>query len=205
MSSATRPCLAVLAAALCGACQSAPPEATPIGAPASAHISFATGYKGLDSSWSGADDHWVFGILDGDLRPPGWPVWIAGQMLFTYADDAPDNAPPYADYSETYELSLGLRRYANWGRFEPYVGAGAALIGGSVIDSGDAYGWYWVNEVDDDFAWGWYAEGGVLAPLNPVFTLGLALRWSDAAAAELLGRDVELGGLSVLFLIGARF
>ena len=197
--------LAVLAGLLTSACMAAGPEATPIGQPAPGHAAYALGYKGLSSGWSGADDHFVFGLLDGDWRPSGWPVWIAGQMLFSYSDDAPDSAPFYADYGETYEFSLGLRRYTSWGRVEPWVGAGAVLLGGSVVETGDAYGWYWVEELDDDWVWGWYADGGVLVPLNPVFTLGLALRWSDGGSAELLDEDVELGGFSALLLIGARF
>lgn len=195
---------ATLATAFTGACVAPAPESVPVGVPAPAHVSFATGYKGLSSEWGAADDQWTVGILDGDWRPRGWPVWITGQMLFSYADDPPEEASVFADSSQTYEFSLGIRRYGNWGRFEPWIGAGLAWIGATVADSYDSC-WCWSDELEDDGAFGWYADAGVLAPLNPAFHLGLAVRWSDAGDAELFDEDVELGGLGVLLLIGSRF
>jgi len=126
-------------------------------------------------------------------------------MLFSYDDDPPEEAPIFADYSETYEFSLGLRRYTKWGRFEPWIGAGVAWIGASVGDASYDYCWCWSDELEDEAAFGWYADAGVLAPLNPAFHLGLAVRWSDAGQAEMFGEDTELGGLGILLLIGSRF
>ena len=121
-SAASLSMFAALAALLSTSCMATPPEGVPVGMAAPAHVSFATGYKGLSNEWGAADDQWTFGLVDGDWRPPGWPVWLAAQMLFSYDDDAPDAAPFFADWSETYELSLGVRRYGSWGRFEPWIG-----------------------------------------------------------------------------------
>jgi len=197
--------LCALVCAMAWGCRAAPPEAPPIGRPAPAHISYATGYRSMSGDWSGARHHWVFGVLDGDWRPRGWPVWIAGQMLFSYADDAPDFAPGFADSSGTYELSLGLRRYAAWGRAEPWIGAGVAVLGGSVSERVRYSGWYYNDTLDDDVVLGWYADAGVQVPLTPLFTLGLVVRWSDGADFDLFGQDVDPGGVSVLALIGTRF
>jgi opacity protein-like surface antigen len=167
-------------------------------------VSFATGYRAPGSGWEGADDHWVIGIVDGDWRPPGWPVWIAGTMLFSYSSHAPDGAPDFIDESGTYELSLGLRRYTVIGEVEPWIGGGVALLGGSVssFESGD--GWYW-GAYEDDAAWGWYLDAGVQVPLSQVITLGLAVRYTEGSDLELYGEDLESGGTSVLLLVGTRF
>jgi len=194
----------VLAGAAACSCRAAPPEATPIGTPSRSHISYATGYTRLSSGWSGARDQWAFGVLDADWRPRGWPVWIAGQMLLTYSGDAPDIAPDYADFSGAYEFSLGLRRYTAVGRTEPWIGAGVALLGGSVSEELQSGGWYWSDQLDDDVAWGWYADAGVQVPLTPLFTLGLVVRWSQGGDLDLFRDEVESGGLSVLALIGSR-
>ena len=194
----------VLLVATTCACTAAPPEATPIGTPSPRHISYSTGYTRLSSGWSGARDQWAFGVLDADWRPPGWPVWIAGQMLLTYSSDTPDIAPGYADFSGAYEFSLGVRRYTAVGRAEPWVGAGVALLGGSVCVQFQSGGWYWSDQLDDDVAWGWYADAGVQVPLTPLFTLGLVVRWSDGADLDLFDEDVQPGGFSVLALIGSR-
>ena len=204
-STASLSMFAALAALLSTSCMATPPEGVPVGMAAPAHVSFATGYKGLSNEWGAADDQWTFGLVDGDWRPPGWPVWLAAQMLFSYDEDAPDAAPFFADWSETYELSLGVRRYGSWGRFEPWIGAGVAWIGASVGDSGSNACWCWSDELEDDAAFGWYADAGVLAPLNPVFHLGLEVRYSDAGSADLFNEDTELGGLGILLLIGSRF
>ena len=183
----------------------APPEATPLGVAAPGHFSYATGYRNQGDGWDDADDQWVFGAFDADWRPPGWPVWIAGQMLLSTAERAPDSAPSFADSSGSYEFSLGLRRYTAVGIVEPWIGAGAALIGGSVSSYASSGGWYWSDQLDDDLAWGWYVDAGVQVPLSPLFVLGLALRHSEGGDLELFGQDLESGGTSVLFLIGGRF
>ena len=181
------------------ACAAGPPEATPIGEAAPGHASIATGYRAAGSGWEGADDQWVFGLIDGDWRPPGWPVWIAGQMLFGFSDDSPDFGADTGHDSGSYEFSLGLRRYASIGALEPYIGGGGALLGASVSEDDSCCGY------DDEFAWGWYVDAGIQLPLSEVFAIGIAIRHSEGGDLEFGNQSVESGGTSALVLFGARF
>ncbi len=198
---ATR-CGTALLAAAAVACTAPPPEAPPLGIPSRTHVAYATGYRAMSSGWSGADDQWVFMGLDADWRPEGWPLWLVLEMQFAYADDEPDSATVFADYSNTYEFGVGLRKYFAAGQVEPFVGAGIALLGASVSESLD-YGWS--DTLDDDLVFGGYAEAGAYVPLSPMFALGLLVRYSQGEDYDLFDTDMSSASTSVLLLFGSRF
>lgn len=182
-------------------CAAPPPEAPSIGVPSRTHVAFATGYRAMSSGWSGADDQWVFMGLDADWQPAGFPLWLVFEMQFAYVDDEPDNATIFADYSNTYEFGVGLRKYWAIGQAEPFIGAGIALLGASV---GESYCCYWSDTIEDDAVFGGWVEAGSYFALSPVFALGLVVRYSQGEDYDLFDTDMSSGSTSVLLLIGSR-
>jgi len=176
---------------------------TPVGIPGAGHASYAIGWKGKDSSWEGAEDEFVFGMLDFDVRIERKPIWFTGKLLFGTADEPDYVADPRADQSGTAEFDFGLRTYTVIGRVEPFVSGGLAILYGSVTGDDDYS--YYSTTFDDAATLGGWVDAGFHVPISPQWGVGLVVHYSHADEQELEGRDVQLGGLSVLFTIGGRW
>ena len=133
------PALALLVLFL-GSCHLHRPT-TPIGVPAYGHASYALGWKGKDSSWDGAEDEFVFGVIDFDARIQRTPVWFVGKILTGTADEPDYVTDPRADSSGTSEFAIGVRKYTVLASAEPFVSGGIALLYGSITGDDD-YSYY---------------------------------------------------------------
>lgn len=172
------------------------------------HVSYAVGYKRLESGWKPANDHVQFGMLDVDHRPPGWPVSLVGKVLLSYAADIPDVDDAVGDYSGTYELDLGVRKIFDRYSLQPFVEGGIGVVGAQISDwygGHHRHGGYSYHE-DSDHAFGYWVGSGVFykRTSSPVL-FGLSVHYSFDMEVDLFDRDLEAGGLSVLLLIGGRF
>jgi len=192
----------LLLALLFPSCKSHRPV-TPIGLPGQAHASYAIGWKGRDSSWDGAEDEFIFGVLDFDVRIQRKPIWFAGKFLFGTADEPDYVTDPDAESSETAELDFGLRTYTVLGPVEPFASGGVAFLYGSI--TGDDDDDYYSQTLDEEWALGGWVDVGFHVPISPYWGVGLVVHYSQGPEQRLEGEDVQLGGLSVLFTIGGRW
>lgn len=199
---------ALLALAACAAPMPTRPALLQSGLPwggSLSHTSFALGYKRAAPDWSPARDHAIFGLIDVDARGPGWPVAFAAQALLTFVDSEPEFADGVADNAGTYELNVGLRKVWRRGQVEPFVGGGLSLLGASVSDFRcfDTVPACFQDQRDDDTTLGWWVGAGLFWDAGPARSYGVHLQVSQGEL-ELLGEDVQAGGVSLLFTYGLR-
>lgn len=178
-------------------------KVTPIGIPGAGHASYAIGWKGKDSSWEGAEDEFIFGVLDFDARIQRKPIWFTGKMLFGTAGEPDYVTDPRADHSGTLEFDFGLRKYTVIGPVEPFISGGVAFLYGSITGDDDYS--YYSYTLDSEWALGGWVDAGFHVPISPYWGVGLIVHYSHGSEVELEGEDVQLGGTSVLFTIGGRW
>jgi hypothetical protein len=165
------------------------------------HVNFLIGYKGMESGWSPSDDQLMLGV-DVDVQPPRWPVSLVLQVMVSYADNIPDSTPYWADFTSTFELNLGLRKvFTRNPTFQPFIGGGLSVITAGLTRD---LGWWWYDTVEDDTGVGWWAGGGLYVNLNPQLHIGVLAQYSWAKV-EIVGRDLNAGGVTCALVVGGRW
>ena len=198
----SRPALLLLALFTAAGCHIHRPT-TPIGQPGVAHASYAIGWKGRDSSWDGAEDEFIFGVIDFDVNVRRSPFWFTSKILFGTADEPDYVGDPDADSSGTAEFDFGVRTYTILGPVEPFASGGLAVLYGSITgDDGDHY---YSKTLDEEVTLGGWVDAGFHLPITPYWGVGMIVHYSHGPEKSLEGEDVQLGGLSILFTIGGRW
>ncbi len=166
------------------------------------HASYVFGYKRLSSDWAPADHQVEFGLVDFDVKRKTWPVRIAGQVLLSYSSNIPEFAGSSGDYSGTYEFNFGLRKV--WDRrpqFHPFLGGGAALVGGSTTTQVDRRVY---SQDDNDSGFGYWLGAGFYWKISDSFHTGLNIQYTHADIT-LFDRQLSSGGLHVNILLGTSW
>ena len=166
------------------------------------HTSYIIGYKKLSSDWAPADNQFEFGLIDVDFKRKHWPVSIAGQVLLSYSSKIPELVSSRGDFSGTYELNLGLRKvWDSRPRFQPYVGGGAALVGGSTTTQ---LGRRDYTQEDNDAGLGYWLGTGFYWMVSDSFHTGVNVQYTHAEIT-LFDRELSTGGLHVNILLGTSW
>lgn len=182
---------------------SATREVTELGEPGRVHISYAAGIKLKDNSWENADDETIFGFVDADRRLDSLGSWGVAKLLVG-TGDAPDfTTDPDADSAGTSEICLGLRRYTAFGRVEPFVSAGIAVLSAGITGydekGSDAF------PIEDEVTLGLWGDVGLQVPITESFTLGASAHYSIGPEIDFESAKVQPGGMSVLLNAGWRY
>ena len=166
------------------------------------HVSYPFGYRRLSSQWGDARNQFVPGIVDFDIRPRSWPVSIAARMAFGYSGALPIGADPWASFSGSWDIDLGLRHV--WRRFktiQPFIGAGLGLVGASTTVQVRTHpGAFYYQNWDSTTA-GPFVETGFYVPLRRGLHTGVLITYARGKG-QLNGNGIELGGTQVAWLIG---
>lgn len=156
----------------------------------SGRSSLMLGNKNLDSKdWSEQDEHGALGFVN-DFRKKDWPVSIAVD-LFGTGDEKTMNGNNQEAY--TAEAHLGIRKTFDLPipdcRLHPYVGAGVALVHAEQKTSANG-----ATSRDEDNGIGGWVGVGANFMVNPKFSLGVDVRYSEADV-DLHNEKREAGGV----------
>ena len=165
------------------------------------HLSYAVGYRRLNADWEPARDQWLYGGLDFDLKHESWPLSFVGQALFSREDDAPGFAGPDGDWTDLYEVNIGLRKVFEWGHVHPYVGGGMGVVNAAIDErafEGNR------SELDEDRDLGAWAGVGFSFPTSRRSHFAIQWQMSWGAELELFGQTVQTDSWSLMFLWGLR-
>lgn len=166
------------------------------------HVSYVFGYKRLGSDWAPADHQVEFGLVDFDLKQNHWPLSVAGQFLLSYSSNIPAFAGSSGDFSGTYEFNFGLRKvWDGRRRFHPFVGGGAALVGGSTTTQVDRRLY---SQDDNDSGFGYWLGAGFYWKVSGSFHTGVNIQYTHADIT-LFDRQLSSGGLHVNILLGTSW
>ncbi len=148
--------------------------------------SFLIGQKFLDDGdWFELDEQVEVGVLL-NLGKRSWPVNIAFDILYSWDD--------FNDVDgDTLELNIGIRKFWDSSRLQPFIGGGLAIIRAKI----DFASWI----VYDDTGAGIWAECGLRYLITDQFSLGLDLRYSWAEVT-LFGEDTNAGGAHAGIILG---
>ncbi len=137
-----------------------------------------------------------------DIKPAGFPIAFAFDLLGSEEESQEFLDPDFGYYratGRTREIDLGIRFYTPPHIIRGYFGGGLALVEGEL--SLDFYGDE-ISEEDDEV--GFWVNGGFMCTLARHLNLGIDLRYSEAEV-ELLGEDVDVGGVSLSGFVGFHF
>lgn len=167
-------------------------------------VSYIAGYRNAGSGWGPAREQVNFGIVDADVVPPGWPLAIATRMALSYTTAVPPNSPSGAGGSGAYDVSVSLRRALyDRGEHRVWLGAGAAVVGASILSKHVIEGTTQNEWQAHDATVGPYLEAGVQQHLRGRAWVGLSATWSHGHVRP-AAQTLEAGGLALLALIGVR-
>lgn len=122
-----------------------------------------------------------------------------------------DSIPPGSDaasFSGAEDLDFGVRH--GWKRsrtIQPFVGGGLAVLCGSSTLQFDAPWWYGGHgyvQVWSSTAAGPFVDAGFYHPFREKWTVGVLFTYNQGHGS-LNGKDIEIGGFQVHFLIGRSF
>lgn len=168
----------------------------------SGHASYVLGYKGLESAWEPVDHQVEWGLIDIDLKPPGWPISICGQLLLTYADEVPDLEQVRGDYSGVWELNLGARKvWQHSDVWQPFLGGGVSLLGGSASTFVETSEGGFQDYEDSDYGLGAWAGGGLYWHFSRHWHAGIQLQYSWGEIT-LFSTKLNPGGFHALAMFG---
>lgn len=155
-------------------------------------VNFLFGQKSLSEDRldsAGVDGQSQFGVsVTLDFQ---WPVMLAFDFLAS-SDDAIETVaaafPLQLDTEvDTTEVAVGVRKFWDRNKFQPFVGGGLAFIQldarqteSGTLGPGIAFSTLIVD--DDDSGVGLWLNGGVLYRLGDQINVGLDVRYSDASA-----------------------
>lgn len=168
----------------------------------SGHISYAIGYEKMDNDWGSASDRFQYGVVDIDFRPPDFGVNFVFQVLSSYSDNAPPQPGAAGNWSQTYEINLGVRKlFENDSAFVPFIGGGGSIVGAQTKTTIS-------NNVylrDNEWGFGLWAGAGCYWHITESFHIGAAVQYTWANM-DLTGQgDLNAGGIHVMFLIGGHW
>jgi hypothetical protein len=174
--------------------------------PIAGHLSYTAGARRLGGAWGDARDQFVFGLLDCDIRGADWPVSAAIRLTLGHSPHTPPGASRSADFSGTWELDLGVRKFPRrTGAVEPFVGAGVAVLGASTTRRiGSLIGWSDYDQTASDTTVGPSIEAGVLWPISKQWHMGVLGSWAHGRI-HLGGASLDAGGFTAAFLVGAHW
>ena len=166
------------------------------------HVQYMIGYKRLSDDWSPAKDQFEFGIVDFDFRHVSWPISVVAQFLASHSDNVPNQPGFRGDFSGTYEFNLGLRKvWESSPRFQPFLGGGFSVVGGSTTEKHNSSGSGFYNQEDHDAGFGFWAGTGVYWNLTKRFHTGINAQYTWGEI-ELFGKDLNAGGIHLNVIIG---
>jgi opacity protein-like surface antigen len=162
------------------------------------HIGIFVGGKFMNNSdWGKLDKHNAMGYMF-DIKKDSWPISISLDILDTGGKNEHGGM---TDLGHTTEYHLGLRKIFVNGNsnFQPYIGGGISYMHAELELE--------VNNtatIDDDNTVGGWLGAGMYYELNPIFVLGLDVRYSHGEVI-LFDKERNAGGAFSGLTVGYQF